>query len=792
MRLMKAVLWLTVILFGLGAKAQQINGHVVDEEGHPLVGVNVIVKKTQQGTITDENGSYELRGLASGKYKVNFSFVGFQPVEILVEVPMLKTHWDVTLHPVDNILEEVNVQEKAEEQRKRHASVSIETVNEDYIRENVGNSLMQTLEKLPGVNSMDVGAGFSKPILRGLAFNRVAVVENGIAQAGQEWGADHGLEIDQMNVEKVEVMKGPASLLYGSDAIGGVIVIKPPVAPQADLLETKIATVYKSNNQLFGTSAYVGTRKKKFFVRARFTGNWFADYKVPAEEYIYNSWKLPIYGRELKNTAGEEINGNLTLGWVTKWGKSTLTVSNVYQKMGFFSGSHGIPSVEKLERDGNSRDYDLPLQQVNHLKILSNTQLFLDNKSWYLDVAYQRNSRKEFSSPHTHGYEKMPDNDLELEFELQTFSGKIRQSITSAHKKLKFEYGLSAEHRNNEIGGYSFLIPAYQRNSAGAFAYVNAHLGEKVIVNGGARYDFGNYRIFEYQDIYIENLFPTDIDRQEFYRFRSKEMKQEFYDFSFGAGVSWLLSPAWNVKLNAGKSFRIPNVNELSANGVHHGSFRFERGDEDLTSEVAYQGDLVFSFQNERLEMSFTPYLNYFTNYIYLQPSGSFSDLPHAGQIYQFMQDKALRWGAEFSFAAELFKQFETRLNGEYIYGYNLNTEYALPMTPPANATVGVAYTFRKLTRVFRNFKLGIDYKMVTEQEETTVNELPTEGYQLLNAQLSSEVYLGKTKLMLAAQVRNILDTKYMNHVSFYRTIEVPEPGRNLVVSVQLPLNFSL
>lgn len=212
-------------ILSFGQSKFTISGSVVDENNAPLVGSTVFLYPIQKGAITDNKGDFVINSLLKGKYKIAISFIGYTSfVDSLTIIGDKKFH--VRLKPITLSLQEVVVIDNYIETRKKEESINIEIVNDDYLKQNLGGSLMNSLERLPGVTTIDIGSGQSKPVIRGLGFNRVVVVENSIKHEAQQWGADHGLEIDQYAVDNVEILKGPASLMYGSDAIGGVIDMK--------------------------------------------------------------------------------------------------------------------------------------------------------------------------------------------------------------------------------------------------------------------------------------------------------------------------------------------------------------------------------------------------------------------------------------------------------------------------------------------------------------------------------------------------------------------------------------
>ncbi len=215
-------------------------------------------------------------------------------------------------------LQEVVVTDNYAETRKKEESLNIEIVNDDYLKQNLGGSLMTSLERLPGITTIDIGSGQSKPVIRGLGFNRVVVVENNIKHEAQQWGADHGLEIDQYAVDNVEVIKGPASLMYGSDAIGGVIDMKNRKLPAENSFGGTIDLSGKTNNDFLGTSISLYGRKKWFFADVRATFLDYGDYKVPTDSVDIYSYRAALYKNHLRNTAGKEKDLHFSFGIIQK------------------------------------------------------------------------------------------------------------------------------------------------------------------------------------------------------------------------------------------------------------------------------------------------------------------------------------------------------------------------------------------------------------------------------------------------------------------------------------------
>lgn len=221
------------------------------------------------------------------------------------------------------------------------SALSTTYVGKQFIETNFSGSLMQSLEKIPGVKAMSVGSNESKPTIRGLGFNRVVVAENGIKHEGQQWGDDHGLEIDQYDIDHAEVIKGPASLSYGSDAIGGVINLTSTAVPQ-DRFKWSANLFARSVNDAIGTSVRLTGRKNNFWYKANATFIDYADQRVPVDSIQYYSYYIKLHNRRLRNTSGRETDGSLTIGHTgNKW-SSWLRISDVNTKSGFFANAHGL------------------------------------------------------------------------------------------------------------------------------------------------------------------------------------------------------------------------------------------------------------------------------------------------------------------------------------------------------------------------------------------------------------------------------------------------------------------
>jgi len=648
-------------------------------------------------------------------------------------------------------------------------------VGHAYLEENFSGSLMQTLQGIPGVKAMSIGSGQSKPTIRGLGFNRMAVTEDGIKHEGQQWGDDHGLEIDQFSIDRAEVIKGPAALLYGSDAIGGVLNLYTNHLP-TEPFQGSASLFTRTNNGSLGLSARVGGIHEHFFYRANITMIDYADYKVPTDSIQYYSYYIRLKNRRLRNTAGRERDGSLMMGYAGYNFHTDVRISDSYSKSGFFADAHGLEvRLSDIDYDSHRRDVDLPYQWVNHLKVTSHTTWHDENWALEGNLAWQNNQREEHSEPVSHGYMPEPDGTMERRFNKHTLTAQLglRYDIGDHHQ---LRTGVNGEYQHNERSGWGFIIPDFQTGSMGAYAIDRYTISENLIANAGVRYDFCHTAIDEYTDWYPTPVAPGDTVCKQ----RSASISRNFNSFTWSAGINYNTG-GWVLKANMGKSFRVPIPKELGADGVNYHIFRYEQGNTSLDPEESYQLDAGICWGNRALNVQLDPYLNYFPNYIYLCPTPQYIE---GLQLYHYTQAKVLRWGLEAQATWKVTPHWETELKGEYLYARQKSGEkkgYALPFSTPWSADAGAKYKYHWHGEGF----VGLNFHLVGEQNDIVPPEEPTDGYWTLNLSAGKQFPLNeRCQLKIALHADNLLNKRYYDHTSYYRLIDVPEPGFNMALLV--------
>ncbi len=672
-------------------------------------------------------------------------------------------------------LQGVTVTGKSKRDYQMKSSQSSVQVSHDFLETNLAGSLMQTLEGIPGVKAMSIGSGQSKPTIRGLGFNRMVVSENGIKHEGQQWGDDHGLEIDQFTVDHAEVIKGPAALLYGSDAIGGVLSLYTNHVPLSRF-EGAVQLFGRTNNEQMGASARIGGKHDRFFYRAHLTLIDYADFKVPTDSIQYYSYWIPLKDQRLRNTAGLERDGSLVFGYSGYHFNTDIHITDSYSKSGFFANAHGLEvRLSDIDYDHSRRDIDLPMQSVNHLNVLSHTTW--RDEQWAIEasLSYQNNLRKEQSEPISHGYMPTPWSTMERRFNKSTYSAKLGMKVQPGEHHT-ISAGINTEYQHNRRSGWGFIIPDFETFSFGGYVFDKYSVSERLILNAGLRYDYAQTHIHSYHDWY-----KTPVGNDSVYKERSADIHRHFNSLTWSAGVNYNVGH-WVIKANVGKSFRVPIPKELGADGINYHIFRYERGRSSLDPEESYQLDAGINWSNDVLNIQVDPYVNFFPNYIYLNPT---SEYVEGLQLYHYTQAKVLRYGFEAQVNYAITTHWEAELKGEYLYAEQKSGEkkgYTLPFSTPWSAEAGVKYSFNWRGEGF----LGMNVHIVGAQNEIVPPEKPTDGYWTLNAAAGKHFSLGKNTVKVALHADNLLNKRYYDHTSYYRLIDVPEPGRNLSLMVGL------
>ncbi len=466
-----------------------IKGNVKDDlNNENIYGASVYISELKSGVSCDENGNFIIENIKPGNYLFEISMLGYKTK---IERIQLKkdTILKILLNETVSELSELLVTSVTHATEVKRSPVIVKAIDKTFLNQGSATNIVDAMKNVPGVSQITTGASVSKPIIRGLGFNRVIVLYNGIRQEGQQWGDEHGVEIDENDIDRIEIVKGPGSLMYGSDGIAGVIHFLSPKAPIFGSINTQISTNYQSNNQLLGYSIYNSGNKNGIQWQGRFSNKYAGNYQNSIDGKVLNS-------------GFSEYNGNLFLGINKNWGHSHLYINSFNTTINLPEGERdSTGKITFLDGNGNTQtaiDEDLkgykigfPHQSINHLRVSSNNFFLFNKSSLNVDLAFQNNKRREFG-------DILEPNLTALFFDLNTFNYSFRYNL---HNKNGWEssLGIGGMYQNNTNKGVEFLIPNYHSFDIGTFVHTQKNISEKLSVAGGIRFDNRKYecKIFD-------------------------------------------------------------------------------------------------------------------------------------------------------------------------------------------------------------------------------------------------------------------------------------------------------
>ena len=771
-----------------------LSGKITTTTTTPLPGASVYVPDLKTGTTTDENGNYILRNLSAGKYLIEISFIGYGSIVETIDLNST-TQKDFVLNPslIEN--ETVTITGVSTATSTKRTPIPVNIIKRENLFNNVATNLIDNLTRIPGVSQVTTGASISKPFIRGLGYNRVIVINDAIRQEGQQFGDEHGIEIDELNASRVEVLKGPASLMYGSDALAGVInIISFQTVPEATI-KSNILAGYQTNNRQRNLHADIGGNSNGFVWGLSGTYKAAADYKNKYDGYVFNS------------KFNEKDFGGY-IGMNKNWGYSHLYISKFNQQVGLVEGSRDAATGNFLklvnnngieaeaiatENDFTSIHPFIPKQRIQHFKIATDNNFKLGNNKMTFVLGYQRNQRQEFANVLNTG-------ENALSFDLNTINYNIQYHF-SEEKKWKTSIGVNGMQQTNKNKGEEVLIPEYSLFDIGSFLYTQKRM-DKLTLSGGLRFDNRSLNSKEF----IENA-----------AIKFGAFTKNFSNISGSAGMAYEMSKAVNLKFNIARGFRAPTIAELASNGAHEGTDRFEYGERNLKSETSFQTDGGIEINSEHISFNANIFYNAMRNFIYyrkLEAKGGGDSIIVNGTdrfyAFRFAQNNAHLYGAEFNFdihphpldwlhIENTFSWVRGTLNEEQDGSKNL------PFIPAARLINEIKTDFAKSGKVFKSGFIQVELDNTFKQSKpfTGFNtETSTGGYSLINAAIGGNIMSKDKKLFsLFFAANNIADVAYQNHLSRLKYVPknpvtgrmgVFNLGRNFNIKINIPLNFSI
>lgn len=643
----------------------------------------------------------------------------------------------------------------------------VSVVGKDFLETHQYANIIDAIAKQPGVSQITTGSGISKPVIRGLGYNRILVVNGGIRQEGQQWGDEHGVEIDEHGVGSVEIMKGPASLMYGSDAMAGVLIFHDvPVMPTGKM-KLEAVSGYQTNNGLFDYSLNFAGNKDGFVWNWRYSEKMAHDYKNRYDGYVPSS---RFRERALSGMAG----------FNKTWGYSRLKLSYYHLTPGIAEGERDEDTGE-LERTDNGRHYgmQLPFQQVYHYKAVSDNSFILGESTLKITAAYQNNRRQE--------YEESRD-ECGLDFMLHTMNYDIRYMLPEL-KGWKTNIGINGMYQRSVNKGSEYLIPAYNLFDFGLFATAGKSFFRRLHLSGGLRFDT--------RHLHSHSL--TDYEDERFAAF-----SRTFNGVTGSIGATYNISENTDIKLNVSRGFRAPNLSELGSNGIHEGTLRYETGNNGLSPEYSWQADIGLDYSSEYLSAQLSLFANRIENYIFIQKQENLTiaDMP----VYKYISGDACVTGGEMRVIIHPMKHLHFENSFSYVNSRLLHQKAEsryLPFTPAPRWLSTLHYDIKGNSKMIDNMYVEIEMDCNFRQNhiyKVNDTETPTPSYTLLNASAGTNIMNnGKKLFSIYLMANNIFNRAYQNHLSRLKyadkntatgRIGVFNMGRNIGVKIIVPVDL--
>ena len=714
-----------------------VTGKILDVKNKPIIGVSVYAPELNKGTSTDENGKYTLSNISTGTAKLTFVYTGFATQNKTINVLKKENILDIILEETVLHMDEVIVSTAFNKiQSQNVMKVEHSTIKE--LQQKGTSTLIEGLATIPGVSQVSTGTSIGKPVIRGLSGNRVLVYSQGVRMENQQFGDEHGLGLNDAGIESVEVIKGPASLLYGSDALGGVLYLNPEKFANAGTFQTNFSQKFFSNT--LGSNSTLGlktsTENWKFLARGAY--NTHSDYKIAK-------------GDRVTNTRYNETDFKTGIGY------SNSKFSSVF-RYNFNKLDLGIPENGVAEQT-KSKITQFPSQAIDNNLLSLNNIFFFKNSKLDVDLGYIDNDRSELAD----------GNIAVLHMKLKTFNYDAKYHLP---KIGNFEsiVGIQGMHQTNANSGEEYLIPDATTNDFGLFG-TGVYEWKSNAIQAGLRFDNRNIST---------NAQGVSGEEGSF-----KAIDKSFDSFNASLGYKTNLNKDLSLRLNVASGFRAPNLAELTSNGVHEGTNRYEVGNYDLKTEQNLQTDLNLEYKSSHFEFFANGFYNHINNYIYTSPTG---DIIAENVVFDYIQNDATLFGGEIGlhFHPHPLDWLHYETSFETVTGKKQNGDY-LPLIPANNWNNTIRTEF-KIKNWLEDGFATLNVSSTFNQNNVSGFETKSNGYTLLNLGFGGTVKFGKTIFDLNLNGNNLLDKEYTAHLSRLKTDGIPNIGRNII----LGLNFNI
>lgn len=729
--------------------ALTLSGRVIDEhDRQPLEFANVSIVGAGKGAQCDEQGVFSIGGLCAGSYTVRVMHIGCTTMERSVK---LETDLVIELK-LEHHAEELKEFELAQQRPDEDVGQAQVLLDKAALERNTGRSLGEMLAAIPGVNTLSSGPTITKPVIHGLSGNRILTLNQGIRQEDQQWGTEHAPNLDPFSSDRVTVVKGAASVQYGSDALGGVVITEPVELPREAVLRGEMRGIGMLNGRGGGGNGMLEGGMKGvngFGWRVQGGARKLGDSEAP--DYV------------LSNTGLEETGASASMGYRDHRWNASVYGSYFQRELGILRASHignltDLANAIASEQPNYIADFtynvDAPRQKVQHRLLKAEAGYAIsEHDRIELTYGYQTDDRQEYDIRRG-GRSGIPALDLYLT--THTGDAVLNHWLgTRVHGKLGVN-GVYQENVNVPGTGVRPLIPNYRKQSAGAFLLEHVPVSEKLELEAGARIEGTRLTVAKYNDDDV-------LIRPE----------HDFTNSAVTIGANWSVKDSLRLRFNLGTAYRPPHVSELYSEGLHHGAAAIERGDTALSSERSLKGvvDLEGSWFNGRLRTDITLYADRIDDFIYLRPEGVELTVRGAFPVFQYVATDAFLYGLDATLQLKITQRWSVRSRTSLVRGRDrIRDEWLFQM--PSDRTETALILGIPASDEWSGVELSATSNVVCEQSRIPVGldfTDPPHTYHLIGVAAFATLALRKGELRFGLQANNLLNTAYRDYMDRFR-----------------------
>ena len=798
-----------------------LTGKIIDKKtGESIVGATIYIPEIKTGALSDVNGVYKISNLPKAKVLVQVNFIGYKTIMQTVDLTA-NSKIDFAMEEADEVINEIVVTGSSKATEVKKNPVPIASIDNKALMQSINTNIIDALSKMPGLNAVTTGPNVSKPFIHGLGYNRVLTLYDGVRQEGQQWGDEHGIEVDENAVDKIEVVKGPASLIYGSDALAGVVNLIPALPVNEGQIKGSVLADYQTNNGLYEGSASLAGNNHGFIWDARLSHKQATNYQNKLDGRVFG-------------TAFDESDASALIGINREWGFTHLNFS-VYDDLQEIPDGSRDSATGQFTKQITEADLSRPIvsnselnsyaieplhQHIQHYKVYSTSDFFIGQSKIALTLGWQENIRREFSHP------QAPDI-AGLYLVLNTFTYDVKYSLPDWNG-WETTVGLNGMYQKNKNEGTEFIIPDYNEFDIGPFLFIKKSY-DNLDISAGVRYDT---RFFKNDAMYVGTNPVTQLDMQVSVP-DTAGAKKTFSNFthtfsgvSGSFGASYKINNNIIIKANIARGFRAPNISELSANGVHPGTAIYQLGNDNFQPEFSLQEDLGIHITSSHINFDIDVFNNNITNYIFnqkvLNHAGQDSVIVAGNETFKFQQSNAQLYGGEATLDIKLHPwdwiHFVNSVSVVYALNKGSNdikvsdSSKYLPFIPPVHTSTDLVLNFPKKFTHFSSIyvKAGMEHYATQNRVYLTDNtETVTPGYTLFSAGVGTNITNKKGKVLFNINIlgSNITDVAYQSHLSRLKYMDfyvnaagnvvnntapgsgIYNMGRNISFKIIVPIN---